>query len=133
MLPKILWASDTPSLPTGYAQVSRNILLRMKLAGFNVEYFGFQQVMTNHVPSLIPINYPVHMPLYPTGPGPGQEFYGNKGSLEEIIKRTNPDIVAFLCDSFMLKWMTEKRIYEKDGNQRIMTAFDNLKERKKKT
>ena len=33
----------------------------------------------------------------------------------------------------MLKWMTEKRIYEKDGNQRIMTAFDNLKERKKKT
>jgi len=132
MLPKLLWVSDTVALPTGYGQVTRNVLMRLKLAGFDVHNMGFQQVFSNTVPSNIPINYQTYLPIFPSGGGEHQEFYGNKGSVEHYAKHVNPDIIAFLCDSFMIRWLVEDKIYTNNLQKEMMSPAENLRIKMKK-
>jgi len=103
---KILWCSDSWFLPTGYSQVSRNLLSRLFKSGFDVHNLAFQNVGFNTdlvVSDRMISSYKMYHSLHPN------ESYGNHGSVEfynEIIK---PDITAFLCDSFMIKWLCDKR------------------------
>jgi len=122
---KLFWVSDSVNLPTGYAQVTRNILYRLKIAGIEIENMGFQFTPIGTIPSNVPVTYSVRWPLGPTGQNLWEESYGNKGSMEHHVKDVKPDILAILCDSFMIKWLLDDVCGQK--------KYDKIKEYCKKT
>jgi len=128
---KIQWVSDSVNIPTGYAQVTRNILYRLKKSGYDVEHIGFHHTLGQPVPSNIPVNYPVNFPQHPTGQNHWEEFYGNKGTVEMYASHFKPDILSFLCDSFMIKWVLDKEFSKEHPEGRI--KFEKLREHAKKT
>jgi len=128
---KIQWVSDSVNIPTGYAQVTRNILYRLKMSGFDVEHIGFHFTPTQPIPSSVPVNYPIKFPIMPTGQNHWEEFYGNKGTVETHASAFKPDILAFLCDSFMIKWILDEEFSKEFPQGR--KKFDRLKEHAKKT
>jgi glycosyltransferase involved in cell wall biosynthesis len=101
----ILWNSDCPNLPTGYAMVSRNLLQRFVKAGIGVNYMSFQN-------QGMPINFEMFGEKYNFNlfyQLHHDEWYGNKDSVLFWANQMKPDLVAFLSDSFMLKWIAEKK------------------------
>jgi len=112
MSKKILWCSDAWQLPTGYSQVSRNVISNLYKAGFDTTYLSFQNV---GFPSNLMISermiaaYNIIFPIHPN------ESYGNQGSVEFWNNDLKPEITAFLADSFMIKWMADN--VEIDGKQ----------------
>jgi len=105
MTKKLLWCSDSWLLPTGYSQVTRNILSRLNRAGIEVHNLAFQNqgfpidlVVSDRMIAM----YKIYHSLHPN------EFYGSGGSVEFYNENIKPDITAFLCDSFMIKWLTDK-------------------------
>lgn len=102
---KMLWCSDSVMLPTGYAQVTRNVLNGLYRSGADILNLAFQNVgfPTNFMKSdkmIIPWNTVSQL-------HPG-ESYGNGGSVEFYSNDFKPDITAFLSDAFMIKWLTNK-------------------------
>lgn len=107
---KMLWCSDSFMLPTGYSQVTRNILNGLYKSGADIHNLSFQNV---GFPSNFLISDRMIAPYnmyYMLHPG---ETYGNMGSVEFYSQQIKPDVTAFLCDAFMIKWLTDK--IEKDG------------------
>lgn len=101
---KLLWCSDAFELPTGYSQVTRNVLNNFSKAGVEVHNLAFQNM---GFPSNFRISDRMIAPYnvyYQLNPG---ENYGNGGSVEYYSQHIKPDITAFLCDSFMIKWITD--------------------------
>lgn len=116
---KLLWCSDSWMLPTGYSQVTRNILSNLYKAGVDVHNLGFQNVgfpsnlmVSDRMTAFYKIYYQLH---------PG-ENYGNQGSVEFYNNEIKPDITAFLADSFMIRWISDK--ITKDGKE--LTKRANL-------
>jgi len=106
---RILWCADTVHLPTGYAQVTRNLLTRFQKAGIDAHQLSWMfQGMDEAVP------YPLHYPMN------HDETYGNKGSVPYWTNTIKPDIVAFLADSFMIKWLGDEKIVTKDDKKMII-------------
>ena len=106
---KMLWCSDSWMLPTGYSQVTRNILSNLFKAGVEVHNLAFQNV---GFPSNMLVGermvalYRMYYQLHPN------EAYGNAGSVEFYNNEIKPDVTAFLADSFMLKWIADKITHE---------------------
>lgn len=104
---KILFCSDSPIIPTGYAQVTRNVGSRLKRAGFDFNCLGFQQWSM----PIMEIKYQegwLNFPLFPVLAA--NEFYGDKGSIEYWVNNLKPNVTIFLLDSFMLKHLTETKL-----------------------
>jgi len=113
---KMLWCSDSIMLPTGYAQVTRNVLNGFYRAGADILNLGFQNVgfPTNFMVSdrmVIPWKK-----VFQLHPG---ETYGNQGSVEFYSNDFKPDITAFLSDSFMIKWLADKISPDKTKRSKI--------------
>ena len=101
----ILWNSDCPYLPTGYAMVSRNLCSRFPKAGIGVNYMSFQN-------QGMPISFEMFGEKYPFNlfyQLHHDEWYGNKDSVMFWANELKPDVVAFLADSFMLSWIKDKK------------------------
>ena len=112
---KLLWCSDHPILPTGYAQVTRNLLSRFKQANIESHCFGFQLggttlhwCKTNNMYLDFPIYHPAFL----------GENYGDKGSIVYWNNNIKPDITAFLCDSFMIKHLFDVK-YKEEGDKLV--------------
>jgi len=104
---KILWCSDNPLIPTGYAQVTRNILPRLRRAGYDAVSMAFQQFSMNMDEVKTPeswLGFPIR-----TAQTFGEQ-YGNKGSIDFWVNRDKPDITLFLLDSFMLNHMIKPQL-----------------------
>jgi glycosyltransferase involved in cell wall biosynthesis len=104
---KILWASDNPLLPTGYAQVTRNVGSRLKKAGFDFTALAFQQFSMPLENVQTPdewINFPIKPCLR------FNEFYGNMGSIETWINVIKPELALFLCDAFMIRHLLDVKV-----------------------
>ena len=119
---KILWCSDSPIIPTGYAQVTRNIGMRFKRAGFDFNALGFQQWSM----PISEVKYQegwLNFPLFPVLSS--GEFYGNQGSIEYWVNNLRPNITMFLLDSFMLRHLVENKL---KGNviERTMDKIKNV-------
>ena len=119
---KILWCSDSPIIPTGYAQVTRNVGSRLKQAGFDFNVLGFQQWSM----PITEIKYQegwLNFPLYPVLSA--GEFYGNQGSIEYWVNNLKPNVTIFLLDSFMLRHLVENKLR---GNviERTMDKIKNV-------
>lgn len=102
---RLLWCSDAWQLPTGYANVSRNLLDRFSKTGMEVNYLCFQNA--GFPSSLLIVDrmvalYNMFYPLHPN------EAYGNMGSVEFWNNDLKPDITGFLADSFMIRWLADK-------------------------
>ena len=106
---RLLWCSDHPILPTGYAQVTRNLLNQFKKANIETHCLGFQLGgATIHWSKIdnVYLDFPIYNPVF-LG-----ENYGDKGSIVHWSKIIKPDIVAFLCDSFMIKHLFDPKYKE---------------------
>jgi len=115
---KLMWCSDNLKLPTGYAQVTRNLLSRFKIAGVDIQHLSFHIAHPlMEVPSQMPIDYPI---LYPTA---FDEFYGNKDSIALHTVQQKPDLLCLLGDHFMFKWMLDDKIL--DG--KIIKKYQEIK------
>src|SRR3990167_4913819 len=93
MRKKLLWASDSTYLPTGYANQTRYILntLSQIYDGylFSHQYPGQEEMRDNYV----------HIPG-------GHSAYG-KDQIDYYIGKYKPDMTAWLCDAFMINWLHE--------------------------
>jgi len=101
----IFWNSDCPYLPTGYAMVSRNLCQRFAKAGHGVNFMAFQN-------QGMPINFEMFGEKYNFNlfyQLHHDEWYGNKDSTMFWASQIKPDLVAFLSDAFMLKWLAERK------------------------
>ena len=107
VLRKILWCSDNPILPTGYAQVTRNVGNRLVRAGFNFSALGFQQ-FSLPIEEVKTRDGWLNFPIRPATKF--DEFYGNKGSLDKWIQELRPEVTLFLLDTFMLNHLIETRV-----------------------
>jgi len=123
MTKKILWCSDDFKLPTGYSQVTRNILHGIYRGGFDVHNLSFQNM---GFPSNFSISdrlfapWNIYYQLHPN------EAYGNQGSVEFFNNELKPDITAFLSDSFMIRWIGEKdRAAKMHGKKLFYFPFDS--------
>jgi len=125
---KLLWCSDHPVIPTGYGQVTRNLLFNFKKSGIDTHCFGFQgfgQTINNMTINNEIVNYPVYSQLA------FGENYGDKGSIVFWENQLKPDVTAFLCDSFMIKHLTDERIDKnKDGKSEIVKWINGIKSKK---
>lgn len=100
---KILWCSDNIAIPTGYAQVGRNILSRLhKTGNHEIHTYSFQ-FMDANMAKQVNVSFPVYYPIDST------DFYGNKGGCWNVINQLKPDLAFFLCDHFMINWLIEKK------------------------
>lgn len=96
-------------LPTGYSQVTRNVLSNIFKAGVDVHNLAFQNVgfpsnltISDRMVALYRIYYQIHP----------NEAYGNQGSVEFYNNEIKPDVTAFLADSFMIRWLADKITHE---------------------
>ncbi len=121
---RVLWCSDSSNLPTGYANVTRNIMEILKKANIDVRTMGFQY-KGNPLDAFFMDSRLYNFPMYPTIDI--REQYGENGSVEMYVNNIKPDITAFLCDSFMIKWIIEKKI----RGDKIIRVIDSLKEKTK--
>jgi glycosyltransferase involved in cell wall biosynthesis len=64
--------------------------------------------------------YPLHYPLNV------DENYGNKGSPQLWANLIKADTLAFLCDPFMIRWLVDKKIVQKDGQDVVIRARDEI-------
>lgn len=109
---KMLWCSDSFMLPTGYSQVTRNVLNGLYRSGADISHLSFQNV---GFPSNFMISdrmvapYNMYYMMHPN------ENYGNMGSVEHYSQELKPHYTAFLCDAFMIKWISDN--IEKDGKK----------------
>lgn len=111
---KLLWISDFPNLPTGYAQVTRNVLSGLTNAGVPVSCVGFQ-----YAGMPLPFqNYTV----FSNGIG-GDPYSALTNILNQHVATLKPEYTGFLCDSFMIRWLIEKRIM----GDTIGTIAENMK------
>jgi len=117
---KILWASDNPLIPTGYAQVTRNIGRGMKRAGIEFSALGFQQFSMPLIESRIQegwLGFPV-LPSLRFG-----EQYGNAGSIGKWVSSVRPNFLTILLDSFMIRHLIQRKL----NGSVIMREIDQLK------
>lgn len=99
---KLLWCSDSVLLPTGYAQVTRNVLGNLSKV-FETHHMGFQykgMSMSHGIMHGRPLPYTIHPTAF------NNEGYGEKGSLQGLVRSLKPDVCMYLCDSFMIGWLT---------------------------
>jgi glycosyltransferase involved in cell wall biosynthesis len=95
---RLLYYGDSPSVATGFAKVSSNILPRLWETGdyeimcFGVNYWG------------IPHNFPFQ--IYPMLPNPQGDPYGRE-KIMEMIPNLDFDIGFFLQDSFIMTFLPE--------------------------
>jgi len=104
---RILWCSDNPLIPTGYSQVTRNIGMRLKRAGFDFHSLGFQQFSMPIDEVKTQVGW-IEFPIKPTMRF--AENYGDKGSIEFWVETLKPHITVFLSDSFMIRHLITPRI-----------------------
>jgi glycosyltransferase involved in cell wall biosynthesis len=117
---KILWASDNPLIPTGYAQVTRNVGSRLVRAGIEFHSLGFQQYSMPMSDVRLRegwLNFPV-LPSLRMG-----EQYGNGGSITVWTNHLKPDFLTMLLDLFMIRHLIQRKL-----NGSIITKeMDTLK------
>jgi glycosyltransferase involved in cell wall biosynthesis/transcriptional regulator with XRE-family HTH domain len=138
---RILWNAQTPSLQTGYAVVTRNILTR--LAATNLFEIG---CLAWHEPPAPKPSYPHEglnayrfpFKLFSTSETPElkeNQRYG-QGNFEEIVEWFKPDVVVYLGDLFMSTWINDCKLrdtfhlalyYPIDGAPIPMDWIINLK------
>lgn len=119
--------SDSPMFPTGYGQVTRNLLNRFKKANIDTHCFGMQLGgMTLHWGKVgnIYLDFPVYHSIH------NNENWGSKGSLVYWNNLIKPDIQAFLCDSFMIGHLFSNKFEEKDKMVKKFCEADKLKGKK---
>lgn len=91
---KILWMSDSINVPTGYGNVTRNILTRLNKKKFDVAHFGWQTVGQPHTIYGI-TTYPI-----------GKDRHG-KDILKHHLDTIKPDIFIELCDMWMADYVLD--------------------------
>jgi len=87
--PRLLWAGDSPTAPTGFARVTENVLARLRpdwaVGVIGINYSGD--------PHKLPY------PIYPASLG--GDMYG-LGRFEEIVAGVSPDVVLILNDPWIV-------------------------------
>jgi glycosyltransferase involved in cell wall biosynthesis len=85
--------------------VSRNLLSRFQRGGIDVNFMAFQNQGMPITFNLYgqDYNFPNFFQLN------HDEWYGNKDSVMFWANQSKPDLVGFLSDSFMLRWIGEKK------------------------
>ena len=95
---KVLAYCDSPTVATGFATVSRNILMGLHATGrYDVVILGINYFGTPH-------NLP--FPIYPTGINSQNDPYGRSWA-KEMMKSSEFDILFTLQDSFILDFMKD--------------------------
>jgi glycosyltransferase involved in cell wall biosynthesis len=98
---KIIYVSDSPTLPTGYGRVSKELTTAIHNAGHDITVlgWGFLQGMNNPFPfNIVPCDV-------------RREQHG-EDALAKLIRDKQPDIVMTLGDPWMTQWfpyMEERR------------------------
>lgn len=91
---KIVYMSDSPTLPTGYGRVSKELTIALHESGHDVTViaWGFQNGMENPFPfKMIPCNT-------------RNDNFG-EDILARVIREQSPDIVFTLGDPWMTEWL----------------------------
>lgn len=97
MIKKIMWCSDSTTLPTGYANQTDYILRH--LAQYYDSYLFGHQTVGN-------VERRWNYTLLPGGLTPNA--YG-KDQINHFISRVKPDLITWLCDAFMINWVKERK------------------------
>lgn len=94
---KILAWADSPSVPTGFGVVMKNLLPRFQTMGYDVvtlgiNEFGFDPRATAAFP----------FPIYPCRPGSPEQIYGFD-RLWGIVENEKPDVLFLLNDPWLIQ------------------------------
>ena len=120
MKPRIMWASDSTFLPTGFSnqtmQILRELSKNYECLEWSHQYGGNELVQLTQHGIQQPIEPWVHLPA-------AYSSYG-QGQIEQSIKRFTPSIVAWLCDSFML---TQAQAHAGPRNDWVIHLINKLK------
>jgi len=96
--PKILWCSDSCDIPTGYTNQTTYILraLSQKYQPYLLghQYMGSEKQATTQ-----------------SGLEPFMQLPGNYegGTISYYVDKIRPQLIAWLCDAFMVPWIKDKR------------------------
>lgn len=94
---KVLWAGDTPSVPTGFGVVSKNILTRLVDRGYEIQVLGVNHYGDPYDFKQFPF------PIYPCDKGGNFESIFGVHKLWAIAENFKPDIIFILNDPWVLK------------------------------
>ena len=97
---RIMWCSDSPFLPTGYSNQS-NYIVPQLIKSFGVCYYSHQYSGNEEMR-----NGYMHIPAAQCYPGDAP--YG-QNRIDFYVNKYNPDIVAWLCDAFMIPWTADRK------------------------
>ncbi|MHA1880417.1 MAG: glycosyltransferase family 4 protein [Candidatus Heimdallarchaeota archaeon] len=119
---KLFWVSDSPTIPTGYAQVTRNVLntlakIKMPVAAMGFQYMGRR--MTRFELDDTPTQ---EYSLFPNGAG-ANPYEAAKNMVDIYVNMFHPEYLCFLCDMFMINWILEKNY--KDTKLMMYFPFDS--------
>jgi len=94
-----LWISDSPTLPTGYGRVTRDLLFRLRMRSHNIWALGVGHDGWPYDTLSIP---------YPIIPSPAG--FPSIESLQRAIDLARPDVIVALGDLWMMPWVEEQRL-----------------------
>lgn len=113
MQKRILWCSDSSDIPTGYTDqtiwILRALAARYQTFLLGHQYGGAEKQATT-----------------PMGLEPWTQLPGNYegGTISYYVNRVRPQIVAWLCDAFMVPWIKDKRKeWARLGNPKTLFYF----------
>lgn len=93
---KIFYVGDSPTVPTGFGQVSKNLLRRFMERGYEVEVMGINSFGEPYDREEFPYN------IWPCDKGPIEMLYGY-AKMWHIASRVKPDIIFFLNDPWVIE------------------------------
>jgi glycosyltransferase involved in cell wall biosynthesis len=102
---KIFYVGDSPTVPTGFGQVSKNLLGRFIERGYEVEVMGINSFGEPYDRKQFPYN------IWPCDKGPIEALYGY-AKMWHIAAKVRPDIIFFLNDP----WVIERYLDHKPEN-----------------
>jgi len=93
---KIFFVGDSPTVPTGFGQVSKNLLGRLQRRGYEIDVLGINTFGDPYDREKFPYN------IWPCDKGPIDVLYGY-AKMWHIAKQIRPDIIFFLNDPWVIQ------------------------------
>lgn len=104
---KILIATDSPAITTGFSEVGREITKTLLATGkYDISTIAWFHPFNREKNEHVQINYPC--PLYFTQPGDQSDNYCHK-SAEAIVREVMPDYILTIADQWMSDWVPSVR------------------------